>query len=35
MGSDWPVVTQLEEEMPVAPEKGLTENSEALVGSHH
>lgn len=26
MGSDWPVVTQLEEEMQVVPEEGLTEN---------
>lgn len=33
--SDWSAVTQLEEEMRMVPEEGLTENSVTMVGSQH
>lgn len=33
--SDWSMVTQLEEEMRMIPEEGLTENSVTVVGSQH
>lgn len=33
--SDWSTVKQLEEEMRMIPEEGLTENSVAVVGSQH